>query len=183
MHAAGRLNWVNGNTGSVPFKIDGAAVHNLLRVGLVSNDTVEINGNLVISGMCTSQGADCASDYVFSPGYRLESIEEHAASMWNNSYLPAVGPTPDNDGKGGTMRMNVLQKTAGMLNELEKSHIYIDQLNERLKQKAAAIEQLDAIVEDKATQLAQVQSENAALAKRLDRLEALLLAGDRQRRP
>ena len=181
-----RANQANGNfvlfdgvSNKGSFLVAPNADANLFRLGKTASNQVDINGHLVISGTCTSQGADCASDYVFDPGYEIESIEEHAASMWNNSYLPAVGPTPDNDGQGGPMTMNVLQKTVGMLNELEKSHIYIDQLNERLKQKEAAIEQLDTFVQDNATQLAHVQSENATLAKRLARLEALLLAEDR----
>lgn len=121
MNNAGRINYVNVSAGNVPFKIEDGAAHNLLRVGVVAADMVDINCNLVITGTCTSQATDCATDYVFHPGYRLESIEEHAASMWERSYLPAVGPTPDNNGEGGPVKINVLQKTAGVLNELEKA--------------------------------------------------------------
>lgn len=128
-------------------------------------------GNLTIAGglVTTGGGGACTvgdpCDGVFQPAFQLESIEEHAAFMWDNGNLKGVGPTNE-DGP-----INITQKTGGLINELEKSHIYIDQLNERLKQ-------LNTFVQDKATQLAQVQSENAVLAKRLDRLEALLLAED-----
>ena len=163
---------VNGTTGRISFlpigggatattgsfKMDPDAVENLLQVGVNASDQVDVMGTLVITGTCTSEGADCASDFVFNPGYEVESIEDHAASMWENSYLPAVGPTPDNNGQGGKMVMNVFGKTTGMLNELEKAHIYIDQLNERLKAKASQVD---------------------ALNERLARLEALVVHSER----
>jgi hypothetical protein len=43
-----------------------------------------------------------------------------------------VGPTPE--GKGG---IDVFQKTTGILQELEKAHIYIDQLNQKLEAERA----------------------------------------------
>lgn len=39
--------------------------------------------------------------------------------------------------------MNLSEKTAGLLNELEKAHIYIEQLNERLKELQARLEALE----------------------------------------
>ena len=56
--------------------------------------------------------------------------------MWANSYLPAVGATLP------SAPMNVSEKTGGILNELEKAHIYIEQLNVRLKAKDDEIRQL-----------------------------------------
>jgi hypothetical protein len=38
-----------------------------------------------------------------------------------------VGPTPEG------FTINLSQKTTGMLNELEKAHIYIEQLHARLQ--------------------------------------------------
>ena len=141
---------------------------------------LSVSGNLIVIGACADGdggigGAADGCDFVFDPAYALESIEEHAAYMWENSHLPAVGPTPD----GKKISLNVQQRHFGVLNELEKAHIYIERLNERLKRKEAATEQLNTFVQDRATQLAQVQSEKAVLAKRLARLEALLLAEDR----
>jgi hypothetical protein len=46
--------------------------------------------------------------------------------MWKNSFLPAVGPTVEG------APFNLTEKTGGILNELEKAHIYIEQLHERL---------------------------------------------------
>jgi hypothetical protein len=71
------------------------------------------------------------ADYVFYPDYRLPSIEDHAAFMWDNKHLKAVGPASrDEQGKEfftlGTDRR-------GIVEELEVAHIYIEQLNDRLK--------------------------------------------------
>ena len=89
------------------------------------------NGNLTISGTLTTTGTVCGSgcDLVFSDDYKLPSIEEHAAEMWGNSYLPSVGATIEN------APFNITEKTGGMLNELEKAHIYIEQLNSRINNK------------------------------------------------
>ena len=78
----------------------------------------------------TTQGPSCnpgPCDRTFDPDYfDVPSIEEHAASMWENRYLWGVGPTsPDQP-------YNVTEKTAGILHELEVAHIYIEQLNDRL---------------------------------------------------
>ena len=175
------------NKGQTEFRIENTDTANEWIFGLRSDNVFVIaeggaggkafqfsgnSGNLVLSNGDFITESNTYPDYVFEPGYELESIEQHAAYMWENSHLPAVG-----SGKG--KKLSLGKTTAAMLEELEKAHIYIEQLNERRKQEEAAIEQLNAIVKDKVTQLAQVQSENAKLAKRLDRLEALLLAEDR----
>lgn len=100
----------------------------------VANATEEFRltetGNLTISGQLVTGGPQCGSttpcDRVFSPDFEVESIEEHAAFMWANSYLPAVGRTEPG------APMNVSEKTGRILNELEKAHIYIEQLHQRL---------------------------------------------------
>ena len=140
---------------------------------------LSVSGNLIVIGACADGdggigGAADGCDFVFDPGYELESIEAHAAYMWENSHLPAIGPTPE----GKKISLNVQERHFGVLNELEKAHIYIERLNEKLNEQEAAIDQLNALVQDNATPLAHVQSKSAVLAKRLARLEALLLAED-----
>ena len=98
---------------------------------LTSSGNLNVFGDLSIGGTC----AGC--DAVFQPGYNLETIEEHAELMWENSHLPAVGPTQD-----GRTRISVFEKTTGMLNELEKAHVYIERLHMRLQQQEQAIEDL-----------------------------------------
>jgi len=77
----------------------------------------------------TTMGPDCGTpcDGVFEPDFALPTIEEHAELMWQNKHLPAVGPTLPNQ------PMNVTDKMGKMLNELEKAHIYIEQLNKRIE--------------------------------------------------
>ena len=100
---------------------------------------IDNSGNMSIRGNLTVGGGSCTGcDLVFSPEYKVESIQEHAASMWANSYLPGVGPTPED------APMNLGKKTAGILNELEKAHIYIeqlDQLNRQLEAQQAELQQ------------------------------------------
>ena len=95
------------------------------------------NGNLSIDGTLTTGGScSIGCDRVFQPGYELPSIEEHAADMWEKSHLPAVGPTIEGQ------PLNITRKTEGILNELEKAHIYIERLNNKLKDKDAQLTDL-----------------------------------------
>lgn len=64
-------------------------------------------------------------DYVFHNTYKLESIEEHSKFMFNNNHLPSV--------KSARYIKNTNDlKKENLLEELEKAHIYIHQLNERI---------------------------------------------------
>ncbi len=98
---------------------------------------LDADGDVTIAGTLTTAGS-CSSgcDIVFSETYPLESIEEHAKKMWSNSYLPAVGPTKEGS------PFNISEKTGGILNELEKAHIYIEELNSILKTKDSEIDDL-----------------------------------------
>lgn len=83
------------------------------------------------TGITTTGGGTCdpgPCDRTFDPEYfTVPPIEEHAAFMWENKYLWGVGPTPEGE------PFNLSRKTTGMLHELEKAHIYIEQLHNRLK--------------------------------------------------
>ena len=81
------------------------------------------NGNLTLSGELTTTGScSVGCDAVFSQDYERLSINEHAAEMWENGYLPAVGPTPESGQYAITSMLH------GILNELEHAHIYISEL-------------------------------------------------------
>jgi len=78
-----------------------------------------------------SGGEITGADYIFEPTYKLESIENHAKYMWDQKHLPAVQPfLKDKDGK---YVRNLTKERDGMLEELEKAHIFIEQLNKRLE--------------------------------------------------
>ncbi len=129
--ATGRLNFKNVTASGVPFKLGPNSVNGLLSVGTMADDLVEVRGELMVegdvdvTGTLTTGGPTCGGgcDAVFDANYDLLTIEEHAAQMFANSYLPQVGPTVPH------APMNISEKVGDMLNELEKAHIYIDQLN------------------------------------------------------
>ena len=96
--------------------------------------TLSQDGTLTVTGgfISTEGGGACTladpCDAVFDPAlYQVPSITEHAALMWDNQYLPAVGPT------GPGQPLNVTTKMLRMLNELEHAHIYIEQLHARVE--------------------------------------------------
>ncbi len=136
--ATGRLTFFSpgGGATTASFKFAPAAVENLFRVGVLAADTVDINGKLVING------TDITPDYVFEPDYELESIEDHADLMWQNKHLPALAGAVINEEKG----VDVVKHQFGVLEELEKAHIYIAQLNDSLNElraEVAALKQQD----------------------------------------
>ncbi|WP_291844252.1 hypothetical protein [Maricaulis sp.] len=90
--------------------------------------TLTPTGDMTIPGTLTTGGGTCGGgcDAVFEDDFNLPSIEAHAAAMWNNGFLPNVGPTIEGE------PINVSDKLGRMLNELETAHIYIAQLNDRL---------------------------------------------------
>ena len=89
----------------------------------------DTTGNLVIPGSITTGGGTCGGgcDLVFTEDYDLPTIAEHTEAMWENGFLPNVGPTIENE------PFNVSDKVGRMLNELETAHIYIAELHGRLE--------------------------------------------------
>jgi hypothetical protein len=122
-------------------------------------------GKLDVNGTIYQRGGLLHADYVFEPEYELESIEEHQRLAWENKRLPAMpGRTTDEEGRevvelGGHQR--------GIVEELEKAHIYIEQLNEKLKSNDAKIAELEQLNE-------RLMSNDAKLAELEERVQALL---------
>ena len=120
----------------IPIKMD-AAHHELLQVGVVASDQVTINGDLIATSTSTTP------DYVFEPDFELETIDEHAAFMWREKHLPAVpAARVDAEGKGV---VNLVARSQGMLEELEKGHIYVEQLHHRLAAKEGELARLATV--------------------------------------
>ena len=136
-----------GGGGSFRFFRVGSPI--ALGVGAVGNVTVAgtltTGGTLVTGGGGTCDPGPC--DAMFQPDFQVERIEEHAAFMWEHSYLQGVGPTKEG------FPLDVNRKIGGLINELEKAHIYIERLHERLGEE---------------------QARNDELENRLARLEAML---------
>jgi len=117
---------------------DPNAGYSLTRVGSGTREfRLTPSGDLIITGEITTTGScSVGCDAVFGADHTLSSIEDHAALMWENKYLPNVGPTSEEG------PYNMSDKVLRMLNELEHAHIYIEQLNRR-------VEELEAVIADK----------------------------------
>lgn len=97
-------------------------------VGIGTNNP---QGTLDVNGSIFQRGGQLHADYVFESDYELEPIEEHANFMWNNKHLKAI-PKAKMDEHGQEI-VEVGAHRKGIVEELEKAHIYIEQLNQRLK--------------------------------------------------
>ncbi|MHC4559480.1 MAG: hypothetical protein ACYTFW_17960 [Planctomycetota bacterium] len=99
--------------------------------GNVGIGTLNPNGKLDVNGSIYQRGSSLHADYVFEPDYQLESIDEHSEFMWMNKHLKAI-PKSEVD-EGGREILEVGAHRKGIVEELEKAHIYIEQLHNRLK--------------------------------------------------
>ncbi|WP_136440864.1 hypothetical protein [Pacificoceanicola onchidii] len=104
-------------------------------MSLTADGDLTIPGQLFTAGSCA---AGC--DRVFDEDYPLPTIPEQAAMMRERKHLPNVGPTPE-DGP-----FNITKMTGGMLNELEKAHLYIGQLHDQNAALEARVEALEALL-------------------------------------
>ena len=134
-----QMNVVNNTANATPVRIGNTAQNNLLMIGLSNSttddaDRVTITGELVTTGGGTCDPGPC--DATFQPDkFTVPTIEEHAEFMWTNSHLWGVGPTPEG------APINLPKKTTGILHELEVAHIYIEQLNNKLQDKDAQLDE------------------------------------------
>jgi hypothetical protein len=132
-----QMNLIDEVNAKVVLRIAQGSRNNLLELGVKGTDRVDITGQLFINNFSNS-----TPDYVFEPDYELESIEEHARLMWQNRHLPALAPAEIT--AHGETSFDVGARSQAVLEELEKAHIYIEQLNARVKALATAIERKDA---------------------------------------
>ena len=133
----GRLNYsgVNGT----PMKMDPQAQTNLLRIGILGPDTVDINGDLVITGNCTEMDGACA-DYVFEPDYELRPLAEVEAFIAENKHLPNVPSAEE-------MRLNGVSMTrlsGRLLEKIEELTLYTLQQQKQIEELQASLEELRA---------------------------------------
>src|SRR5882724_4534371 len=136
-----------------------------IRMSILGNGNVGIGttapaGRLDVNGSIFQRGVQLFADYVFEPTYTLESIEDHSGFMWNNKHLPAVGARQVDE--QGREVVEIGARMRGMLEELEKAHIYISTLNTKVTEKEAV--------------LVKLERQNTELAERLARIEAMLSA-------
>ncbi len=143
------------------------------RMRILSNGNVGIGttapaGTLDVNGSIYQRGGVLFADNVFEPSYKLESIEEHERFAWEHKRLPGIpGRTVDEQGRE-VVEVGASQR--GIVEELEKAHIYIGQLNDELKARSDTLEQLAAKMKTKDRQLTELAEQVRALNEKLARL-------------
>jgi hypothetical protein len=112
--------------------------------GNVGISTTTPAGKLDVNGTIYQRGSQLHADYVFEPDYSLESIEEHAEYMWQNKHLKAI-PAAKKD-KTGQEVVEIGSHRKGIVEELEKAHIYIEQLNKKNESLEARLATVEALL-------------------------------------
>src|SRR5439155_9255912 len=99
--------------------------------GNVGIGTTSTSGTLDVNGTSYQRGVLRFPDYVFEPNYPLESIEQHGEKMWREKHLPGMSPRSLDE--QGREILDLGDNQRGLLEELEKAHIYIERLDQRIK--------------------------------------------------
>lgn len=97
---------------------------------------------LDVNGPIFQRGVQIHADYVFGPGYEVETIEEHAEYMTRERHLAAL-PAAQHDENGAEV-VEYGSMIRGLLEELEKAHIYIAELNGIVKDQQRTLTELSA---------------------------------------
>jgi hypothetical protein len=136
----------NGSTGDLQFYQNGNKLTIQKNTGNVGIGTTNPAGKLDVNGSIYQRGGVLYSDYVFEDDYKLETIEEHAEFMWENKHLPAIPKTTVDE--NGVEIVEIGSHRKGIVEELEKAHIYISQLEESIKQQNTIIEEFKSRIEN-----------------------------------
>jgi hypothetical protein len=101
-------------------------------------------GKLDVNGAIYQRGSVLHADYVFDNDYKLESIVEHSDFMWENKHLKAISKAQKDENGQEIIEVGAHQK--GIVEELEKAHIYIEQLNAKNSELEDRITKLEALL-------------------------------------
>lgn len=144
--ASNTMNIFNNRTGGrIDLNTAGLARLTVANSGNVGIGTTTPIGTLDVNGSIYQRGNALHADYVFELDYRLESIEEHAQFMWDNKHLKAI-PKASADANGHEI-VEVGSHRRGIVEELEKAHIYIERLNDKIKNMEEQLNNLTAQLE------------------------------------
>lgn len=150
LELAGSKSGIYGGTMTFGTSADFKTLEAFWRIGVTEDDfNIGSQSNtwftILQDGTILHRGSELHADHVFTGDYTLESIEAHAALMWENGHLPAV-PAAMTDENGRDI-VNLGARNKGVLEELEKAHIYIEQLNTAIQQQQAMITELKIEIE------------------------------------
>ncbi len=120
------------------------ATYFVVEKGRVGINTDSPQGALDVNGPIYQRGTLLHADYVFEDDYQLESIEEHAQFIRMKKHLKAI-PKAKVD-KNGLEIIEVGDHQRGIVKELEKAHIYIEQLHKHIKVLEERFAELEARV-------------------------------------
>lgn len=120
--------------GTSPLEVNTGAAANTL---VVTTAGVEVTGTLKVNGTTMT-----VPDDVFEPTYELLPIARQGESMLTHKHLPAVGRAQYDD--QGRAVIDLGQNQMGMLEELEKAHLYIQQLAQKNAELEARLARLEA---------------------------------------
>ncbi len=145
----GKIDIVGGVSIGTYAGVDIPPTNGVIISGTVGVGTTNPQGKMDINGSIYQRGGLLSADYVFDSDYKLESIEEHAEFMWNNKHLKAI-PVAKVDENGREV-VEVGTHRKGIVEELEKAHIYIELLkiaNDKLKETLTAMADRQKSIED-----------------------------------
>lgn len=104
---------------------NGAKIHNEETDTLFLIETVaKVKGQLYADSIYTTK-AGAWADYVFSEDYQLPTFQQQMNYVRENNHLPALKPP---EGK----YFNPQRRMEGIVEELEKAYLYIEQLEKRI---------------------------------------------------
>lgn len=158
----GRLTFKDLNGTTTPFKFQPQAAENLFRVGIVNNNTVDINGDLIITGNCTEVNGACA-DYVFEPDYALPSLDFVAEFIAEHRHLPNVPSKSDIEKNG----VNLAHFSGRLLEKIEELTLYTLEQQDTNTAQQKRINELQMTVNE----LRETNRELSMLALRVQQLE------------
>ncbi len=147
------LEFYNYGSGDTIFHNKYGSGDTIIETNGLGINTYSPKGTLDVNGSIYQRGTLLHAKRALGKDTSLESIAEHAENMWREQRLPAV-PAPEilEDGREA---VELGEQRRGMLEELEKAHIYIQQLHQHYQ----ALQQ-------------KLEQQNKMLQQRIEKLEA-----------
>ena len=149
----GQLTLTDVTHDTTPLRINPNTKDQLLGLGTNKNDTITVQGYLVVSGNCNEQTGACA-DYVFENDYPLRPLDELKTFITTHKHLPNIPAASDMQKNG----VDIAGFSGRLLEKVEELTLYtlaqedtIESLQTMMQKQQAQIERLLSVVEDMST--------------------------------